>query len=179
MATTLQLVAEEGYNSTSMQRIADEMGMSKAGILHHFSSRDALMLEVLRRRSGLVTSEVAAIEDPIEAAVDVTANNARQPGLAALSAVVTALSAADLEDSDRRGYIDGRYRRLRQSFTEAFRRAQDDGEVVSTVEPEVLAALLVAVMEGMQLQWLLDPDLTMSEHVRAFLTLTQRPESED
>ena len=40
----LGLVAAHGFDAATLQLIADEVGRSKAGLLHHFGSRDALLL---------------------------------------------------------------------------------------------------------------------------------------
>lgn len=37
-----KLFAEKGYDKTSMQDIADAVGMSKGGIFHHFNSKEEI-----------------------------------------------------------------------------------------------------------------------------------------
>ena len=51
---TLELVAENGLGKVSMQQIADKVGIRKASLYNHFSSKDEIietMYEVLRRAS--------------------------------------------------------------------------------------------------------------------------------
>jgi TetR/AcrR family transcriptional repressor of nem operon len=38
----------EGYNHTSIQSLAEATGLGKSGILHHFGSKEALMLAVIK-----------------------------------------------------------------------------------------------------------------------------------
>ena len=56
---TLELAAEKGLGSVSMQQIADKVGITKASLYNHFSSREEIveaMYEVLRRTSKEKTS---------------------------------------------------------------------------------------------------------------------------
>ncbi|HET7802283.1 MAG TPA: helix-turn-helix domain-containing protein, partial [Humibacillus xanthopallidus] len=46
----LAVIARNGYQRTSVRDIAEAVGLSQAGLLHYFSSKEALFAEVLRRR---------------------------------------------------------------------------------------------------------------------------------
>jgi AcrR family transcriptional regulator len=39
----LQLFTEQGYELTTLNQIADRLGMTRAAVLHHFSSKEALL----------------------------------------------------------------------------------------------------------------------------------------
>lgn len=58
----LELWAERGFDQTSVARIAREAGISKGTFYLYFESKEALLLEVLRRNS-LFPSVLALIED--------------------------------------------------------------------------------------------------------------------
>jgi AcrR family transcriptional regulator len=47
------LFARRGFAKTSVQDVADAVGLSKAGLLHHFPSKDALYEAVLANADGL------------------------------------------------------------------------------------------------------------------------------
>jgi len=47
------LFARHGFEQTSLQAVADAVGLSKAGLLHHFPSKDALHAAVLAFADGL------------------------------------------------------------------------------------------------------------------------------
>ena len=45
-----RLFAATGYRGTSLADVAQAAGLSNAGLLHHFPSKEQLLIEVLRRR---------------------------------------------------------------------------------------------------------------------------------
>src|SRR3712207_1551339 len=51
------LFARRGFAKTSVQDVADAVGLSKAGLLHHFPSKDALHAAVLAQ-AGTLTRRV-------------------------------------------------------------------------------------------------------------------------
>lgn len=48
LAAAKDLFAEAGFNAASMNAIAERAGVSKANVFHHFKSKNALYLEVLK-----------------------------------------------------------------------------------------------------------------------------------
>ena len=58
----LKLWAERGFDQTSVEAIAREAGISKGTFYLYFESKDALLLDVLRRNS-LGPNLLALIED--------------------------------------------------------------------------------------------------------------------
>jgi len=85
------LFARHGFEHTSVQAVADAVGLSKAGLLHHFPSKDALHTSVLEQSTGLGQQIVDQVEHlplgverdrrAVEALVDVALAH---PGMVAL-----------------------------------------------------------------------------------------------
>ena len=54
------LFARRGFAGTSVQQVADAVGLSKAGLLHHFPSKEALHSAVTARADALADQVLAA-----------------------------------------------------------------------------------------------------------------------
>ncbi|MFC3965176.1 TetR/AcrR family transcriptional regulator [Nocardia jiangsuensis] len=67
----IEQVAEHGYAGTSLSRIADGAGITKAAVLYHFSSKDAVILAAYEH-------VLAALVETVGAAVD-AAGDAGKP----------------------------------------------------------------------------------------------------
>ena len=172
----LRILAERGFDATTLQLISDEVGRSKAGVLHHFGSRDDLLLEILRHRDAVNRGDFPPDPDGgFSASVALVDHNATVPGLIAMFTVVSALAASDTSTTSRRAYFVARYIRSREAFTTRFARAQESGAIRDDVKASVIATLMLATMDGLQTQWLLDPTIDMTAHLREFLHLLSPP----
>ena len=73
------LFGEHGYAGTSLADIANAADISKAGLLHHFSSKDELFCKVLERRDredalSILVESPAVEGDAATAPVDTVGN---------------------------------------------------------------------------------------------------------
>ncbi len=69
--TARRLFAERGYDATSLQEIADAMGVRKANVYYYFKTKSALLLELLGSLTGPLSGlldRVAELPDPAERA---------------------------------------------------------------------------------------------------------------
>jgi len=68
--TAAQLFRDRGYDATSVSDIARALGLTKAGLYHHFESKEALLFEIMMFGLDTVRDEVIvpirAIRDPEE-----------------------------------------------------------------------------------------------------------------
>lgn len=153
----LDLFSEKGYDRTSVREIARQAGLSQAGLLHHFSTKEELFLAVLRRRDDRSTDPGDRVRthsvDRLIRAVD---RNTGEPGLVRLFVAMSAESVD--EESRARGFFAERYEWLLKEIADDVRHHQEIGEISSTLDAEDAASLLVAAADGLQVQWLLDPD---------------------
>jgi AcrR family transcriptional regulator len=159
LAVALDLFSRTGYDRTSVRQIARSTGLSQAGLLHYFSSKEELFTEVLRRRDD--RNEQMYDEnrgDPVTAdgLVSIVRHNAHEPGLVRLYVAMSAESTAT--DSPARSFFAARYRKLRADIAADLRSKQERGALAAHLDPDVTASLLIAAADGLQIQWLLDPD---------------------
>jgi len=172
VAAALEVFAERGYRGGSLAAVAERVGLTQQGVLHYFPSKDALLTDVLRLRDMLdgpdPGAETAAADSTasggtgpdssgpgglagIEALV---ARNAARPGLVQCFTVLAGESVTDQHPA--REFFTARYRALRPRLV-GLLRAELGDPGPSGLTAEQASALLIAVMDGLQQQWLLEP----------------------
>lgn len=155
----LDLFSRKGYDRTSVREIARLTGLSQTGLLHHFSSKEELFTEVLRRRDARNEQEYVDNYGGVvnaDGLVSIVRRNSDEPGLVRLYVTMSAESTA--ADDPGHEFFEARYRKLRADLASDIRSRQVAGEVAGDLDADALASLLVAAADGMQVQWLLDPD---------------------
>ncbi|MBI5028949.1 MAG: TetR/AcrR family transcriptional regulator [Chloroflexi bacterium] len=69
-AEAVRIFREKGYHATSMQNIADAVGLQKGSLYHYISSKEELLFKIFERSSGALTQQleeiVASDESPTE-----------------------------------------------------------------------------------------------------------------
>lgn len=180
-----ELFAAAGFHATSLREIAASAGISHTGLLHHYPTKDALLLDLLDRRDELDLSRVVGPDGALvpelvaaggaRAVLDalgrVVARNATQPGVVNLFVKVSA-EATDTRHPAHEHFA-ARYRDVVTLFTIAFGAALADrpaGARTDAPEPAVAARQLVALLDGLQVQWVLDPTIDMVAAVEGYLT---------
>lgn len=173
----MELIAERGYRRTTLAAVAERAGLTQQGLLHHFPTKELLLVGVLEARDRWDLASAAAASGSrtgtLAALVDY---NATRPGIVRTYTVLSADSVT--EDHPARAFFESRFRSVRASLAEALRAERGD-TLPGGLTPERAAPLMVAVLDGLQLQWLLDPrEVDMPAAFRDFLALLGRGEEE-
>ena len=169
----MKLFAAGGFRGTSLQEIARGVGISKATLLHHFGSKDSLLIAVLRRRderapAGVPSPAVAPL-DLATGLADGARQNSLEPGLVELYSVLAAESANP--EHPGHAFFAERFRTGRLYFTAMFAALAADGRLRPGADPAFEAAWLLALWDGLQLQWLYDPSaVDVAEHLSGHLS---------
>lgn len=161
----------KGFNKAPLAEIADQVGMTHTGVLHHFGSKDQLLLEVLdyRDRTDVADLPDQHIPGGVELfrhLVKTAVANAERPGIVQAYAVLSAESVT--EGHPARAYFEERYRVLRGEVRNAFVQVCKEFGVTDTAAVDCAAAAILAVMDGLQVQWLLAPDEVLLAPVTEF-----------
>jgi AcrR family transcriptional regulator len=174
LQTALEVFAEHGERGASLKEIAERLGMSQAGLLHYFRSREELFVAVLAERDALDTEQTRdSVSSPGEAMARTAEHNAKTPGLVDL---FVTLSAAAIDPAHpAHDFFTGRYADLEAAVADGIRQGQVAGRIRDDMEPVQLARLLLAVSDGLQVQWLLNPDIDMAQAIGAFNRLCAPP----
>jgi len=173
LTAALDVIARNGYRRTSVRELADAVGLSQAGLLHYFTSKEELFQEVLRKRDEVDMSHFGVhVEHPIDGLIGVIAHNAEVPGLVQLYARLS-VEAVDREHPSHDFFV-RRYEAVRREFSGFIRDEQRAGNIDPELDADLTATLFVAASDGLQTQWLLDPTIDMAEHIRQLWRLVAR-----
>lgn len=168
IAVATELIADRGFWGLSIQDVADRCGLTVPGVLHHVGSKDGLLIAVLEHRDAEDTRMLAAAlgsdhDDPLlesegphhnsvprlkRVCSAVVRHAATQPEIVRLFAVLEAESLAP--NHPAHDYFQERQANVLSVF----------GEMAAglTDRPETLARQVMALMDGLQMQWLRTPD---------------------
>ncbi|WP_062288934.1 TetR family transcriptional regulator [Demequina phytophila] len=169
--TALAAFAESGFRGTSVRDIATRCGLTHPALLYHFPTKADLLMAVLTRRDD--SEGTAAGYDELRGRalldhlVETARRNAGRRGVVELYATLSGEATAP--DHPAHAYFAARYASLRHDVTRAYREAAEAGELAPRIVPSLAAAQLVALMDGLQIQWLLDPAVDMAETLEAHL----------
>lgn len=167
----IEIFGSRGFAGGSLQEIAERVGMTHAGVLHHFGSKDQLLIEVLAHRDRTDVAHLEGKHIPGEIGlfrhlVKTALLNSQRAGIVQAYAVLSAESVTNSHPG--RAYFEERYATLRVEVADAFhavcaeRGIENPGDVTSA------SAAILAVMDGLQVQWLLAPDSVDLARASAF-----------
>lgn len=163
LATAATLFSAEGFRGLSMSTIARTCGISPTGLAHYFPTKDLLLQAVMERRDELDEARIskpgqarARGWDYLESMVDLVRHNQDQPGIVSLFTTVAAEAVDPLHPANAwlRQHHHSTAGRIRIALDEAV----EDGTLSHEAPTQSIARSLIAVMDGLQLQWLSDPD---------------------
>lgn len=156
-----EMFAERGYRDTSIADIAQRVGVTQQALLYYFGSKPALLDAVIDDRDGAAVAfaeELAAIGgvEAIRGLPAAARRNVSDPNLVRLFAVLVAENLP--RDAVAHDHFVARYRRLRRLVAQLIADGQDAGVFDPAVDPALKAAEVVGAIDGLNTQWLLDPD---------------------
>lgn len=160
LASAARTIGQRGYAGATLAAIAEDVGISAPSLLHHFRNKEALLTELIAYRDEISRGDGrTSFDEGGQAALDHLGDtaelNARDRGLTQLYAVL--LGESITEGHPAQESFRARFAGLRAPVRDALLTAVADPEVS---EQDVLeaATAIVAVMDGVQYQFLLDPE---------------------
>lgn len=155
LEAALEAYAESDATGPTIKDIARRAGLSEAGVLHHFGGREELLTAVVAERDE---ADARAFSDHY---VPLVQHNMQTPGLVRL---FTRIAAASVEpDHPAHEFFATRYALLREQI-------QSTGSAGSE-QAAWQARVMVAVVDGLQLQWLHDPSIDMAADIDRLTTV--------
>jgi len=142
--------------------------------MHHFKTKDDLLLALLERRDADSPGQRTGTNDLVADILAQARWNQTMPELIALYSVLSAESLTDGHPG--RDYFIERFTTVRRGFEEEFAKLHDAGRLRPGVDPHMVAGSITALWDGIQLQWLLQPDqIDVVAYLQAFLDLVTQP----
>ena len=148
----IELFIRQGYDATSINDLAVDLGVSKSALYHHFASKEALLSAALDEGLAGLSSAVDAAADAtrdgtaydrlratVEAAVHILVEH-----LPAVTLLLRVRGNSPLEQSalERRRHID-------EQLARVVRQAAEEGDLRDDVDPEVISRLVFGMVNSL------------------------------
>lgn len=172
ISAAIDVFGEFGFAGGTIRSIADRVGVSHAALLQHFGSKEGLLMAVLKewdRRTvedGL--AELSGL-DYFQALPEIMAAHTTQRGLLELFTTIAAEASSPAHPAH--DYIRHRYSANLATLAGHLRQAVAEGTIrpMDTAEIEIEVRLITAVLDGIGLQWLLDPSTELHGAVATYV----------
>jgi AcrR family transcriptional regulator len=173
---TMEVYADLGFEGTSLRAIGEAIGVSHAALRRYFDTREELFLQVLHEKDRQALAEAHGTgQDREPGFAALAANYAQQaPGLMALRHSMVA-RALEPGNEHSREFFQDRYRSLRREALVLLEHARDRGAIRTDIPLDTAAALMIAALDGLSTQWLLDPGADMHAGMAALEQLLTSP----
>ncbi|MBA9005395.1 TetR/AcrR family transcriptional regulator [Thermomonospora cellulosilytica] len=153
----MDLFAEHGYRGASLDQIAERVGLTRQGLLHYFPSKKKLLIALLERREELsrehlVADHIVEKDWPTQIA-EVVAFDREHPALARIHTILMAESLT--EGHPAREHFRDHQRAVREHIARLLTERYGD-RLPSGLTTQAAAVALLALLDGLQQQWLLD-----------------------
>jgi AcrR family transcriptional regulator len=157
----IRFFGQYGFHGARLADIAKAAGVTEPGLLHHFPSKEHLLMEVLAERDRIDHERYdpaiqGELGDPLNSFQKLVEHNETVPGLVQLFTVLVAESID--EQHPGHDFFRRRYQGLRGQTADVLREAQARGQIRNDIPTENLVILLFAMMDGLQIQWLYEPE---------------------
>jgi len=154
----ITLLARRGVDRASLRTVGEAIGVSHTALRHYFSSRDELLVEAYRTHEARAAQDAPAPDESAVGLIVAAAERNRSiPGLVELYATLTT-DALQEQHAVTREFVRDRFLSLREDLAVRIESGQQAGRVPADIDSLDAAALVIAASDGLQIQWLLDPD---------------------
>lgn len=168
--------AEKGYASTRVAEIAERAGVGKGTVYGYFSSKEELLFAVFESINANISSRM---NDALAAgsSAEEQLHNLLRLGAEVISEQVdlqpvildfwAASRGKDFEETYRRAVV-ASYTFFRNLVSNFIREGQNKGEFKDSIDPEALAAVVVATVDGLGIQLSFDRSIDPHSITEAF-----------
>jgi len=161
----IEVFADVGFEGASLRAVGEAIGVSHAALRRYFATREELFLEVLREKDRQALAEAQELDHgSLRLAVSLEDYASRVPGLMALRHSMVARALERGNERSRTFFVE-RYAALREEALRTLALAREAGVVRADLPLEAAAALVIASLDGLSTQWLLDPEVDLHQSI--------------
>lgn len=154
LTTAIEVFRRHGFRGSSLRQIAEEAGVSHGTLLYHFGSKDGLILEVLQLNEAGDRLSLQVVEDDAAAVLAVLINHFANQHQYRTELYVSIMGEAIQDDHPGHTYMVRRYEFLIEFLEQCLCRLASDGRLHPGTDPSSASRAIVALMDGLQVQWL-------------------------
>ncbi len=175
LVAAVELLAEAGWGGVTTRAVADRAGLNPALVHYHFRSVSALLREAAFRAMGSTFESamlrLLEVEDPAAGLRGVfAALGELDPSSVEFRAGVEATVQA-VRDPELNAQFHEMLTLFRSALAEKLVSAKQAGHLGAAVDPEGGAIVLAAVLDGLVVHRLVDPDLDLAAATAAVFDL--------
>lgn len=166
---------QQGYAGGSLRDIAERVGVTAPAIIRLFGSKEGLLTATLARSEEQTPLAGAHGIDYLEGWGRLPEDNIRNRGLVEM--LLTVATEASNPEHPAHDFMVERYRSAVDHLATQLREAAERGDIrpLSRDEIETEARGFVALMDGLEIQWLLDPGMDLvAVHEHHFTRMLDR-----
>ena len=149
LQTARRLFVQQGYTATSMRQVAEQAGIGKATIYHHFPDKQAIVMALLKETTGHMDESLRLIQEQTDPRLRIR--------VAAMESMNFFFNSADLIQVVRREVAGGRdemqagfmtfFLKWTALLTEAIQRGIQQG-LFRPMDPAQAARVLLTMLQG-------------------------------
>lgn len=167
-----EIFSVNGYGKGSLRDIAERADVSHGVVLFHFKTKENLLAAVLAMRDersrAYFSPDVEPGIEQLREFLALVRHNVNEPGLVELYSGLSAEATTPTHPVHE--YFRTRYLWITDVVRGSLTALQSAGQLHPGVDPAHSARTLIAVVEGLQLQWLYNRDsVDMVEDLRRYM----------
>ncbi|WP_099021079.1 TetR/AcrR family transcriptional regulator [Mycolicibacterium palauense] len=167
-----RLLTRNGWRNTTLAQIAREAGVSAAGLLHHFESKEQLLHAVVDARDADDDAHADRAGDLLKQLARAGERVNRAPELVGTYSVLLVENL--MPDAPLHERLLARQRAAISIVTDLIREGQLSGKYRDDFDPALKAVQIVSLVNGMEISWLLDPSVPLQEAIQDYARSLER-----
>jgi AcrR family transcriptional regulator len=183
LRAAVAIIAEDGWAAATSRVVADRAGVNNALVHYYFGSIDALrraaVWHVIETELAGLMAAMFEADDLLEAITDVVGGLAAQGAEAPGNRVLAEALVQSIRDTEIRDGLAQALHTVRELLTNRLAQEIKAGRLRDDADPEALATIFAALIDGLVLHVFTDPALDVRSPTAALAALLRPAGSRD